>query len=350
MTPHRTARVLALAFWLAAACSGTSGVRTSPLDRSFAAEPESRLRPPATIVFEEGGERRLILCVEGGVYVCPESGAGRVESIWKGERPIAAIAAAGANQGLLLVEAAGAQETADRVLLSDLASETRVLYEAEGRLLGVPVRVGTRDAWLTSTSRGGDENAVLVTADMQGRRAVKLQPADLDAVYHIARHPHTGRTLVSGVRRSGSRAESGLFELSGGDRPRARLIDAQAWSPAYSGCGKHLAVAAGELSGKAARVRYGPLDDCVLRVTGPEDAVHEIAVDGVILALCFDPADEDLLFAAVADRADVRKGDLASIRLLRVRVARDGLQSAQIARLDLSRPAAHDPEVYLTSN
>lgn len=350
MKPHRTARLLALSLCLAASCAGSSALRTDPLERSWAAEPESRLRPPATILFEEGGERRLILCVAGGVYVCPESGAGRVESVWSGARPVAAIAPAGANQGLLLVEAAGPHGTTDRVLLTDLAGESRVLYEAEGRLLGVPMRVGTREAWLTSTSRGGDENALLVTADMQGRRAVKLQSADLDAVYHIARHPHTGRTLVSGVRRIGSRTESGLFELTGRDLPRARLIDASAWSPAWSGCGKHLAVAVGERSAEAARVRYGPLDDCVLRVTGPASAVHEIPIDGVVLALCFDPADEDLLFAAVADQAEVRADDLGSIRILRVRVARDGLQSSQIASLDLSRPGEPGPEIYLTSN
>jgi hypothetical protein len=350
MTARRHLSILALILPLAAACASSSGVRTSPLERSWADDPGSRLRPPATIVFEEGGERRLIVCVEGGVYACPESGAGRVESIRSSSRPVAAIAPAGADQGFLVVEAATATDDFDRVVLTDLDSESQVLYEAQGRTLGVPVRVGTREAWLASTSHGGDERAVLVTADMQGRRAVQLQPADLDAVFHIARNPHTGRTLVSGVRRRGARAESGLFELRGGSRPRADLIDAEAWAPAWSGCGKHLAVARGTRSAKASRVRYGPLDDCVLRVTDGSGAAREIPIDGVILALCFDPADEDLLFAAIADADEIRDGALDSIRILRVRVARDGLQSAAIAGFDLTHPAVAGPEGYLTSN
>jgi len=350
MTTRRNASIPALILPFLVACAGSSGVRTSPLERSWSEDPGSRLRPPATIVFEESGERRLILCVEGGVYACPESGAGHVESLNAGSRPIAAIAPAGADQGFLAIEAAMTLDDFDRVVLTDLGSESEVLYEAHGRALGVPVRVGAREAWLASTSLSGDERAVLVTADMQGRRAVQLQPADLDAVFHIARNPHTGRTLASGVRRNGSRVESGLFELRGGNRPRAELIDAQGWAPAWSGCGKYLAIVRGQRSPDASSVRYGPLDDCILRVTDESGVDRETTIDGVVLALCFDPNNEDLLFAAVASAEEIRDDALISIRILRVRVARDGLRSSSIAGFDLVHPAAAGHEGHLTSN
>jgi len=336
MIPRRVSRALALASILfAASCAGTDSMRVDPLEKSWAADPATRLRPPATLVFEEAGERRLFLCCGGSIYCCTETGAGHVESVWQTGRPVAAIAPVGAGRGLLLVEASTSSDPTERVLWTDLENDPKVLYEVRDRLLGVPVRIGSREAWLATSSRGGDEDAVLVTADLQGRRPVSLRPADLDAVYHIARNPHTGRTLIAGVRRVGRRVESGLFDVQG-DPPRATLTYEDGWCAAWSGHGKYLAMARGKRAEDAPLLRYGPLTDCTVRVTGPGETVFESPVDGVVLALCFDPADESLLFAAVAELDQVRADDLRTVRLLRLRITRDGLRSTEAVQIALS--------------
>lgn len=323
---------------LLVACTGTSNLRSTPLERSWELDPASRLRPPATLVFQAAGERRIYLCVDGRIFACPESGAGRVEAVWDGSRPVAAIAPAGSGGGLLVVEASAGSAVGERMLWTDLVGEPRELFVAEGCALGVPLRIGSRDAQVASTSLRDADRALFVTADMQGRRAARMHSAQLDAVYQVARHPHTGRTLASGVRRNGLRADSGLFELSAGLQAKATLIDADAWCPTWSGCGKHLALASGRRSEHAALVQYGPLEQCRLRVTSANGRTREATVDGVVLAMCFDPSDEDLLFAAVADAEELRARELSSVRILRIRVARDGLRTAEVASVDLRTP------------
>ena len=321
------------------ACSAGGALRSDDLQESWAAEPAARLRPPATLVFDRRPTRQLYLCFGGEVYACPESGAGDPERIWDSGRPVAAIAPVGGDQGMLVVEAAtnsgGARER-ERVVWLKEGDEPRVLYEADDRLLGTPLRVGSREAWLATARPGGDEDAVLVNADMQGRRPPQLRSARLDAVYHIARNPHTGVTHVSGARRTGRRVEAGVFAVADAGE-EVELVDPLGWAPTWSSHGTLLATARGRRDTSAALLRYGPLRDCVIRVeeTGC-DRVLERPVDGVVLAMCFDPADESLLFAAVGDPAEAEADDLRTVRLVRVRIGRDRLQLSEIARVTRS--------------